>query len=296
MKFLLPLLFSLLLSANKYCYTCHVQIYLAETHTKKEWKRLYDSKALLQKIHKKNLKVLQYLNSPAYDADTLYKDMLFFAPESQEDTSENSFITNSPYKECVLCHNGTPLYTLWVKSQWTELESKKEELAQIHKDNPEVSAFILSKDFEKILPTLQKEMLSKARNPQLITIKEGDIRFTLDLNDATKEYTQELFNALKKELKSHNIHDKISIYLERGEDNLNVVSTTVTILSGLLAPSTQEATWFMQVNYKKRAYTLYTTKSYTSGFFAATSPLIHSENIKELVTLFMQKLQKEREE
>ena len=207
MRYLLLIMPLLLWGVGPYheqCKHCHSSIFkLSDIYTKKEWYQVTKKdNDTLKHIHKNENGVLKYFNSSSYSPKKLYRDMEFYAPETEG--------VKNLAKTCYICHEGhTKTAKLWSDEQWMELYNSVEPLAETHKNYPETSAYIRTETFKSSLHELIKKMQIFANSDAYIKkskIEKSNREYCLSCHDSrvslSKLWTKKEWMALHSSMES----------------------------------------------------------------------------------------------
>jgi len=172
--YIYTLLFPLLLHASSLyqnsCSYCHSnKIKLAKSQLKQEWYQLtQEHNTTLKEIHKKNLSVLAYLNSPAYKPKKLYAEMKFSAPIKRFEKRVNEKSQRrDPYRDsCRHCHySKVKLAKYYSKEQWFSVV-RDGTLAKVHTKNLDFLVYLNSTAYSpsKLYSSIQNLAPEEARH------------------------------------------------------------------------------------------------------------------------------------
>jgi len=158
-------------SSNMYassmiCAYCHGNILaLSDMRSKEEWKTLTsDGGIKLQEIHKYNLAVLAYLQSPKYKPQKLYEYVEFHANKVSKRR------LNKIIESCTYCHDSKmSLSSLWSKKQWDALDFSLKPLEEVHKNELKVLSQLSTQNFKTNLAQFIKSMRFHASDTILNT-------------------------------------------------------------------------------------------------------------------------------
>lgn len=242
---------------NQHCAKCHQSIFeLADTNTKSQWRALTYGKKL-KEIHRDNLDVLAYLNSKAYNADKLYKQISFFAPDEFKDIKPlkrySPLYANPPY--CYQCHeNVMTLAHMRTKTQWRNIENNISILKKYHLSQPKAVKYIESDLFMKSKHTFIKEMLFYAPNPQHIVVKQGNATFILDGNNVTKIEAYKYLKIASATFSSCMPKENIVFHLKPISDNTNIGKIYAAIITVGMVPFETKTIWELTVLYQGHTF------------------------------------------
>ncbi len=238
------------------CNYCHVDtITLSSSQSKARWFRLTRTPDILKQIHKNNLDVVEYLDSKAYSASNLYEDMEFFATEKEP--QKKKIVYKDILSRCTVCHFSEPkLASLWQDREWNELLVSSEKLKKVHTKNLAVLEFIDSNEYNNSLSKFVKKMKFFALNILQITLKEKNITFIYETNDANMQEAKYLFEKVKKELLSYNLDKDILLHVKAEKKSPSLFSSMTSIMT-VVVPVFIKTIWSMQITYDEREFSSY---------------------------------------
>ena len=238
------------------CNYCHVDtITLSSSQSKARWFRLTRTPDILKQIHQNNLDVVEYLDSEAYSASDLYDDMEFFAVEKEP--QRKKIVYRDMLSRCSVCHFNEPkLASLWQDREWNELLVSSEKLKKVHKKNLGVLEFIDSSEYNNSLSKFVKKMKFFAFNILVITLKEKNITFIYEANDADNQQARYLFEQAKKELLSYNLDKDILLHVKAEKKSPSLFNSMLSIMT-IVAPVFTKTLWSMQITYDEREFSSY---------------------------------------
>ncbi len=214
-----PLLHAGFLAEQK-CVKCHENIFkLSRIYTKTEWlKATSEHNATLRILHKNELEVLAYLDSPEYDPHALYRDLSFYAYETK--AMQQLPVT------CYQCHdNAVQMAQLWSDEAWMQLYNSVDPLVRAHTKYPKVAAYIKTPLFKEGIPEIVRRMQIFAKSQKKVR-EDRDVAQVLHYCKSchpahdffsehwTKQQWESLYVSLQPLKEAHQKYPKVRSYID----------------------------------------------------------------------------------
>jgi hypothetical protein len=258
-------------ASSMLCGYCHGNVLsLSGMKSKEEWKILTSDGGLkLQEIHKYNLAVLAYLESPDYKPKKLYEYVEFHADKRSKRR------LNHIIESCTYCHDSKmSLSSLWSKKQWDALALSLKPLKAVHKNELKVLSELDSQRFKLTLSQFIKSMrfhasdkISKRKsiytnnsyNPmelKTFTFKNKNIEFIYEKVEGKEAEAKKIYLTMQNLITPCKLENPIKFTLKHNGWRFNGRDAFFWILTFSLSDIRTTLNLTLEANYQGKTYSI----------------------------------------